>query len=299
MLRELLLCGLFLILVAFSDTMASSISSSISRRRMNFVKTPQVEEGKDRMNIGTIEVSSIGIGTLGWSAIARKESIGNLVELAQEKGCDFFDTAERYGASKEKEAFGGDWGGAERLLSVCSQSSLRPIKVATKVRLVLFDIQAYEILQCPSAHSSAQFLQFTPSPFRMDAQSVVEACEASRKRLGVESIDLYQIHMPDIIQPFMTPWKIRNVKDELYWEGLIECYKRGIVKNVGVSNYGKTLLLRAHEKLSRVNVPLAANQINYSLLYRTKAGAQDTVDIGKEMGVQTLGSMPLGIFQCR
>lgn len=70
----------------------------------------------------------------------------------------------------------------------------------------------------------------------------------------------------------------------------------GIVKNIGVSNYGETLLLRANEKFSASKVPLASNQINYSLLYRTKTNAQRTVNVGKEMGIQTLASMPLGML---
>merc|ERR1719446_316527 len=82
--------------------------------------------------------------------------------------------------------------------------------------------------------------KFTPTPGRNTAQSVVEACEASRKRLGVDVIDLYQIQMPDIVQPWAripgAPKEWSKPKDEIYWEGLVECYKRGIIKNVGVSN---------------------------------------------------------------
>ena len=39
--------------------------------------------------------------------------------------------------------------------------------------------------------------------------------------------------MPDIVQPFRS-FAIESNKDEIYWEGLAECYKRGLVKNVGV-----------------------------------------------------------------
>ena len=42
--------------------------------------------------------------------------------------------------------------------------------------------------------------KFTPSPARTTVQSVVKACEKSKERLGVESIDLYQIQMPDIVK---------------------------------------------------------------------------------------------------
>ena len=139
--------------------------------------------------------------------------------------------------------------------------------------------------------------KFTPSPWRTGAASVVAACERSRLNLGVGAIDLYQIHMPDIVQPLARlPGGVPNFKDEQYWDGLAECYHRGLVKNVGVSNYGPTLLRRAHAALAARGVPLASNQINFSLLYRGPAsGAQATVDCGRALGVQTLGYMPLAM----
>ena len=60
---------------------------------------------------------------------------------------------------------------------------------------------------------------------------MIEACSASRDRLGVDQIQLYQIHWP---MPFLN---------EEYWKGLAECYHRGYVKAVGVSNYGSYLML--------------------------------------------------------
>jgi pyridoxine 4-dehydrogenase len=75
--------------------------------------------------------------------------------------------------------------------------------------------------------------KFTPSPWRNPKESVVQACEESRRRLGVDQIDLYQLHMPDIVQP-LKGFGLKNNKNEIYWEGLAECYNRGLVKNVGV-----------------------------------------------------------------
>merc|ERR1719491_138418 len=74
---------------------------------------------------------------------------------------------------------------------------------------------------------------------------------------------------------------------------MVECYKRGIIANVGVSNYGPTLLRRAHAYFASRGVPLASNQINYSLLYRKKA--QETVDVCKELGIAVLAYFPLAM----
>lgn len=135
--------------------------------------------------------------------------------------------------------------------------------------------------------------KFTPSPWRTDAQSVVEACEQSRQRLGVEKIDLYQLHMPDIVQPLRFIGK-ETSKDEAYWDGLAECYLKGLVSNVGVCNYGPTMLKKCQKALSERGVPLASNQIAYSLIGR-RNGSQETVDYCQENGIRVLGYFPFAM----
>lgn len=96
-----------------------------------------------------------------------------------------------------------------------------------------------------------------------------------------------------MIQPFRRFGRAR-AKDELYWDGLAECVRLGLARNVGVSNYGPTLLRRAHAHLARRDVNLASNQICYSLLYR-RQGAQATVDACAELGVTPLAYYPLAM----
>mmetsp|Transcript_9811 Transcript_9811/g.16176 ORF Transcript_9811/g.16176 Transcript_9811/m.16176 type:complete len:438 (+) Transcript_9811:28-1341(+) len=230
---------------------------------------------KDRVNLGTLDVSAVGVGTISWFSGKDRSGAGNSVSDLNEvmteaarSGCNLFDTAERYGSGKS-EALGQGWGTSESFLSsYISNDKKGDLRIATK---------------------------FTPTPWRRTAQDVVTACEDSCARLGVESIDLYQVHMPDIVQPFRIFGIVEN-KDAIYWDGLAECYKRGLVKNVGVSNYGPSLLLKASEHLSRAGVPLVSNQINYSLLHRSGGtGAQETVDIGKALGITTLAYFPLAM----
>lgn len=194
----------------------------------------------------------------------------SLVHTATKSNAAFFDTAERYGGNL-KTALGLGWGETEMLTrklldrSSANDKHLAPV-VATK---------------------------FTPSPWRTTAQSVVDACEESRQRLGVDQIDLYQLHMPDIVQPlrFMG---IGKSKDETYWDGLAECYHRGLVKNVGVCNYGPTLLLKCQEALATRGVPLASNQIAYSLIGRQN-GAQKTLNVCNEHNITVLASFPFAM----
>lgn len=80
----------------------------------------------------------------------------------------------------------------------------------------------------------------------------------------------------------------------MYWDGLAECYHRGLVKNVGVSNYGPTLVTECHERLAERGVPLASNQIAYSLIGRHN-GAQRTLDRCNELGVKVLAYYPFAM----
>lgn len=100
--------------------------------------------------------------------------------------------------------------------------------------------------------------------------------------------------MPDIVQPLRKLGIPVKSKDEIYWEGLAECYNRGLVKNVGVCNYGPTLIKRCQDVLGKKNVPLASNQIAYSLIGR-HGGAQTTVDICNELDVKVLAYYPFAM----
>jgi len=135
--------------------------------------------------------------------------------------------------------------------------------------------------------------KFTPVPWRTTVQSVVDACEESCKNLGVDQIDLYQIHMPDIVQPLRAFGKVEN-KDKIYWDGLAECYNRGLVKNVGVCNYGPTLVEECYEALAKKGVPLASNQIGFSLLGRHN-GSQETLEKCNKLGVKVLAYYPFAM----
>ena len=170
--------------------------------------------------LGNLSVPSVGIGTISWSSQSlttlENLELQSVVNEACNLDAAFFDTAERYG-SHIKTALGLGYGETELLL----QKLIGRSTGGQKVPIVA--------------------TKFTPTPWRTTVDSVVEACDQSRRRLGVDQIDLYQLHMPDIVQPFSF-LGLKKSKDEVYWQGLAECYRLGLVKNVGVSNYGPTLV---------------------------------------------------------
>jgi pyridoxine 4-dehydrogenase len=123
--------------------------------------------------------------------------------------------------------------------------------------------------------------KFAAFPFRTKAQDVVKACEASVQRLK-RPIDLYQIHFPNA-------WS--NAE---YWDGLAMAYEKGLVKAVGVSNYGSEALRACHRVLAERGIPLTSNQIQLSLLYRwpLENGLMDTC---RELDVDVLAYSPLAL----
>jgi pyridoxine 4-dehydrogenase len=258
----------------------------------------------DTTNVGSLVVPAVGIGTISWSSkkctyrwsfgartstgskisplfsddsnflvfSLENDDLQDLVNEAYGANAVFLDTAERYG-SHVKTAMGMGYGETERM----TQQFLRTAREVKGDRPV-----------APCVAS-----KFTPLPWRTTVQSVIDACEQSRENLGVDQIDLYQVHMPDIVKPFRFLGNDKS-NDDIYWDGLAECYHRGLVKNVGVCNYGPTLVAKCQEALAKRGVPLASNQIAYSLLGRHN-GSQETLDKCNELGVKVLAYYPFAM----
>ncbi|EOD08714.1 hypothetical protein EMIHUDRAFT_419848 [Emiliania huxleyi CCMP1516] len=121
------------------------------------------------------------------------------------------------------------------------------------------------------------------------ALDVVQACEASLRRMGRSSMELYQIHFPNA-------WanEARGNGLRAYWDGLGDCYERGLVQAVGVSNYGADAVEAVSTSLGRRGIPLYSNQIQYSLLYpfANSNGLKRKCD---QLGVKVLAYSPIGL----
>lgn len=123
--------------------------------------------------------------------------------------------------------------------------------------------------------------KFAAVPFRSKPENVVKAAQGSLKRLD-RPIDLYQIHFPNAFA------------NEAYWDGLADAYEQGLVKSVGVSNYGVDALVACHDALAKRGVPLTSNQIQYSLLYRYPE-QNGLLQACKDLHVQVLSYSPLAL----
>lgn len=104
------------------------------------------------------------------------------------------------------------------------------------------------------------------------------ACEGSRRRLGVDTIDLYQIHWPNPLVPI--PVMMRTME---------RLKKRGHIRHIGVSNFSAAQLCEAREALPRSEV--VSNQVKYNLLEREAEG--DLLPECRRSGATLIAYSPL------
>jgi aryl-alcohol dehydrogenase-like predicted oxidoreductase len=123
--------------------------------------------------------------------------------------------------------------------------------------------------------------KFFPFPYRLTKGGLHRALRGSLRRLGLPRVDLYQIHNP------MPPVPIPT-----WMEALAEAVERGMILAAGVSNYSLEQTRSAFETLARRGVPLASNQISYSLLERTPE-RNGLFSLCRELGITIIAYSPL------
>ncbi|MBU7583425.1 MAG: aldo/keto reductase [Nostoc sp. TH1S01] len=124
--------------------------------------------------------------------------------------------------------------------------------------------------------------KFGPLPWRFTGQSVSDALTESLKRLQLERIELYQVHWPFAFL----------LSQETLMNTLANEVKRGRIATVGVSNYSAAQMREAHQILAARGVPLAVNQVRYSLLTR-QVESNGIISTARELGVTILAYSPL------
>ncbi|MBD2234097.1 aldo/keto reductase [Phormidium tenue] len=124
--------------------------------------------------------------------------------------------------------------------------------------------------------------KYFPLPWRFSQQSVVDALAASLDRLQAASVALYQVHQP---LSFLL-----SQKDLM--QALAAEVKRGRIGAIGVSNYPASQMREAHGYLAEHGIPLAVNQVPYSLLNR-KIETSGVMATARELDVTILAYSPL------
>ena len=179
---------------------------------------------------------------------------GHVIETALDAGMNLIDSADVYGLTDDGTGFGL----AEEILGEVLRAAPR-----LRDRMVL----------------ATKGGIMPPTPYESSATYLRSACEASLRRLGVDVIDLYQIHRPDLLtHPAEVAATLTALRDE------------GKIREVGVSNHtpAQVAALAAH-----LPFPIATNQPEYSAL-RLDPLRDGTFDACMRDGTVPLVWSPLG-----
>lgn len=180
----------------------------------------------DTTTLGPLSVSRLCLGTMLMGTKTPPEEAERMLDRFLEAGGSFLDTADTYAD-----------GTSERTLAPWLASRRDEAVVATKVRFSVSD---------PGGEGLA--------PDRIGA-----ACDASLRRLGVDVIDLYQVHAPD-----------PEVRLEASLEALDGLVKAGKVRALGASNFPAWLLAWAVSLQDHHGwAPFVSLQPQYSLVERS------------------------------
>ena len=183
---------------------------------------------KRQLGYTDLKLTTVGLGTwamggpwqFGWGPQDDGQAIAAIL-TALDEGINWIDTAPIYGCGHSEELLG----------KAIKQTKQKPF-IATKCSLLWNEKR--EKVSC------------------LKAKSIRQECEASLKRLGIDAIDLYQMHWPDPDEDV-----------EQGWEEMARLAKEGKVRYIGVSNFN----IEQIERVQKI-APVASLQPPYSMLRR-------------------------------
>jgi aryl-alcohol dehydrogenase-like predicted oxidoreductase len=198
--------------------------------------------------LGGLPVSAIGLGCMPLSGVygtADDAASEDLIRQAVDLGVDHLDSSDMYG-----------WGHNEELIGRAIKGRRNQVVVATKF--------------------GQTRREGGPNGVDGRPEYVMQACEASLKRLGVDVIDLYYQHRVDPSVPI-----------EETVGAMARLVAQGKVRHLGLSEAAPATIRRAHAVY-----PIAAVQTEYSLLYRIEA--EETRETTCALGIGFVAYSPLG-----
>jgi len=214
--------------------------------------------GQSPVKISRIVFGAWAIGGWMWGGTEEKESI-EAIQAGIDNGMTTIDTAAIYGM-----------GYSEELVAKAIKGRRERVVIATKCGLRWDTDEGSD----PWPQQDASGKVFTIRKNSKE-QSIFYECEQSLKRLGVDVIDLYQIHWPD---------SQTSIEDA--WNAMVKLKQQGKVRAIGVSNYDLNQLREAH-----AIYPVDSIQPAYSLIRREIE--EDIVPFCKQEQISILAYSPL------
>jgi aryl-alcohol dehydrogenase-like predicted oxidoreductase len=202
-----------------------------------------------------LEITRIGFGAwaigggdweFGWGAQQDEESIA-AIHHGLEQGINWIDTAAAYGFGRSEAVVG-------RALAGISDAQ-RP----------------YVFTKCSLLEGTGRRVEHS-----LKRDSVLREAEASLERLGLEAIDLYQIHWPN-----------PEAEIEEGWGALAELKEQGLVRHIGVSNFDVDQLRRIEQI-----APVETLQPQYSLIERD--AEPELLPFAEQAGIGVIVYSPMG-----
>lgn len=219
------------------------------------------ELGNSGVRASVITFGSWAAGGWMWGGTEQNDAVG-AIRAAYDLGVTSIDTAPIYGMGLSEEIVGEAIKGLPR----------DKVQILTKFGM-RWDL--------PTPQGDFGFKTKDNSGHDLDVykyaapESIIRECEDSLRRLGTDYIDLYQIHWPDVTTPINETM-----------EAVAKLVQQGKVRAVGVSNYSAAQMAEAER-----TVPLASNQVPYSMVRRTIE--QDVVPYCLEHNKAILAYSPL------
>jgi aryl-alcohol dehydrogenase-like predicted oxidoreductase len=196
--------------------------------------------GQSGIEVPAVVFGAWAIGGWFWGGTDDDRAV-EAIRASIDAGADAIDTAPVYGM-----------GHSERVVGRALRGLDRPAKVFTKVGLRWDDPRGERFFDTEDNDGQPVVVHRNLRP-----DSIVAEVHASLERLGLASLDLVQCHWPDASTP---------VEESM--DALADLADQGLIRAIGVSNFGTELLERAQKALRRRGRSLASTQPRYSLIER-------------------------------
>ena len=214
--------------------------------------------GRSGLKISTLTMGTMTFGGKGWASMVGDlgtAEAARLVDMCLDAGVNMLDTADAYSSGLCEEIIG----------EILAHGDRRNVLIATKARFAMGN---------------------GPNDAGLSRHHLIRACEASLKRLGTETIDLYQVHEWDGVTPL-----------EETMEALDTLVRSGKVRYIGCSNFSgwhimKALGVSAAEHRQR----FVSQQIHYTLEAREAEYELRPITIDQGLGVLVWSPLAGGLL---